>query len=112
MFNVVIILFKSFLDILYSKVTMYYLTIKILKPITDSAIEIINMLNVCPIPSSKLNELIKTNNVTANSIISIAMIIKIIFFLFKINPNIPIKNKNKERFIVMFMYFVINLGYL
>ena len=58
-----------------------------------------NMLNVYPTPLLKLNELIKTNNVTANSIISIAMIIKIIFFLFKINPNIPIKNKNKERFI-------------
>ena len=37
---------------------------------------------------------------TANSIISIAMIIRIIFFLFKINPKIPIKNKNNDRFIV------------
>ena len=38
---------------------------RILKPITDSApaIEIIKMLNVCPIPSSKLNELINTNKV-------------------------------------------------
>ena len=52
-----------------------------------------NMLNVYPTPLLKLNELIKTNNVTANSIISIAMIIKIIFFLFKINPNITIINK-------------------
>ena len=40
------------------------------------------------------------------------MIIRIIFFLFKINPKIPIKNKNKERFIVMFMYFVIILRVL
>ena len=41
---------------------------------------------------------------TANSIISIAMIIRIIFFLFKINPKIPIKNSNNDRFIVMVMY--------
>ena len=66
-----------------------------------------NMLNVWPRPSSKENELININKVTANNIISIAMIIRIIFFLFKINPNIPIKNKNNDRFIVMFMYFVI-----
>ena len=76
---------------------------RILKPITDSApaIDIIKILNVCPIPSSKLNELIKTNNVTDNNMISIAMIIKIIFFLFKINPNTPIKNKNNDRFIII-----------
>ena len=75
----------------------------ILKPITDSApaIEIIKMLNVCPIPSSKLKELIKTNNVTASNMISMAIIIRIIFFLFKINPKIPIKNKNNDRFIVL-----------
>ena len=57
------------------------------------------MLNVCPIPSSKLNELIKTNKVTANSIISMAIIIRIMFFLFKTKPKIPIKNKNNDRFI-------------
>ena len=28
------------------------------------------------------------------------LIIRIIFFLFKINPKIPIKNKNNDRFIV------------
>nr|YP_007374918.1 hypothetical protein PRA_mt0104 [Phlebia radiata]CCE89207.1 hypothetical protein PRA_mt0104 [Phlebia radiata] len=58
------------------------------------------MLNVCPIPSSKLNELINTNKVTASNIISMAMIIRIIFFLFKINPKIPIKNNNNDKFIV------------
>jgi hypothetical protein len=31
-----------------------------------------------------------------------AIIIKIIFFLFKIKPKIPIKNKNNERFIVKY----------
>ena len=65
------------------------------------------MLNVCPIPSSKLKELIKTNNVTASNIISMAIIIRIIFFLFKINPKIPIKNKNNDRFIVyVFVIFL------
>ena len=34
------------------------------------------------------------------------LIIRIIFFLFKINPKIPIKNKNNDRFIVL--YFCIN----
>ena len=64
-----------------------------------------NMLNVWPRPSSKENELININKVTANNIISIAMIIRIIFFLFKINPNIPIKNKNNDKFIVeVFLY--------
>lgn len=66
------------------------------------------MLKVCPIPSSKLKELINTNSVTANSIISIAIIIRMIFLLFKINPKIPIKNKNSDRFIVMFLYFCNN----
>jgi hypothetical protein len=59
------------------------------------------MLNVCPIPSSKLNELIKTRSVTASNIISMEMIIRIIFFLFKINPKIPVKNKNNDRFMVL-----------
>jgi hypothetical protein len=33
-----------------------------------------------------------------------AIIIRIIFFLFNTNPNIPIKNKNNERFIVLKLY--------
>ena len=66
--------------------------------------------NICPIPSSKLNEFIKTNKVTANSIISIAIIIRIIFFLFNIKPNTPIKNKNIDRFIIRFMYFLQSFG--
>ena len=82
---------------------------RILKPITDSApaIDIIKILNVCPILSSKLKELISTNNVTASNMISIAIIIRIIFFLFKINPKIPIKNKNNDRFIVMLCILVV-----
>ena len=36
-----------------------------------------------------------------------AIIIRIIFFLFKINPKIPIKNKNNDRFIVyVFVIFL------
>nr|YP_010411997.1 NADH dehydrogenase subunit 4L [Auricularia delicata]YP_010574184.1 NADH dehydrogenase subunit 4L [Auricularia cornea]URP31157.1 NADH dehydrogenase subunit 4L [Auricularia delicata]UZH94029.1 NADH dehydrogenase subunit 4L [Auricularia cornea] len=49
--------------------------------------------------SSKVKELININIVTARSIISMLMIIRIIFLRFKINPNIPIKNKNKAKFI-------------
>ena len=37
--------------------------------------------------------------VTANNIISIAIIIKIIFFRFNMKPNIPIINKNRDKFI-------------
>ena len=37
--------------------------------------------------------------VTANNIISIAIIINIIFFRFNIKPNIPIKNKKRDKFI-------------
>ena len=66
------------------------------------------MLKVWPILSSNPKELVKNNKVTARSIISIAIIIKIIFFLFKIKTNIPIKNKNKERFI--FSILCIPLG--
>ena len=72
-----------------------------------AAIAIINIPKFCPMLSLKLNELINTNNVTANNIISMLIINNIIFFLFKINPKIPIKNKNNDRFIVMFLYFVI-----
>ena len=51
--------------------------------------------------SSKLKLLININKVTANIIISMAIIIKMIFFLFKIKPNIPIKNKISDKFIVI-----------
>ena len=42
-----------------------------------------------------------------NIIILDHSIIRIIFFLFKINPKIPIKNKNNDRFIVMLCIFVV-----
>ena len=73
----------------------------ILNPITDSAPanDIIKILNTCPIPSWKFQLLINTIKVTANNIISIAIIIKIIFFRFRMNPKIPIKNNNIKRFI-------------
>ena len=55
------------------------------------------------IPNTKFLRLL---NLTKEIRISnVAIIIRIIFFLFKINPKIPIKNKNNDRFIVMFMYF-------
>ena len=72
-----------------------------LNPITDSApaIEIIYILKVCPILSSNVKELINIKIVTASNIISILIIIRIRFFRFKINPNVPIKNKIKAKFI-------------
>src|SRR6202035_3046021 len=64
--------------------------------------------------SSKLNELIKINIVIARSIISIDIIIRIIFFLFIIKPNRPIKKRNKERFIFIcashFLRFLIYIS--
>jgi len=46
---------------------------------------------------------------TDNNINSIAIIIKMIFFLFNINPNIPTKNKSNDRFMVCICIFP--LGY-
>lgn len=66
------------------------------------------MLKICPILSSKLYELNKINIVTASNIISILIIIRIIFLRFKINPKIPIKNKNIE----IFNTVVVTFGYL
>ena len=50
--------------------------------------------------SSKLNELIITNNVTANSMISIEISIRMIFFRLRTNPRIPIKNSTRDRFMI------------
>ena len=67
--------------------------------------------NVCPKISSKLSELINIKNVIDNNIISIDININIIFFLFKTNPNIPIKNKNIEKFINLNKFNLIYLYY-
>ena len=48
--------------------------------------------------SSNPSELINTKNVTANSIISIEININIMFFLFKTNPKVPIRNNIKDNF--------------
>ena len=45
------------------------------------------------------SELTNIRKVMAKSIISIEISINIIFFLFNTNPNIPIKNKNNDKFI-------------
>ena len=42
---------------------------------------------------------------TASNIISMEMINRIIFFLFNINPKIPIKNSIIERFIILFLFY-------
>ena len=44
---------------------------------------------------------------TASNIISMEMINRIIFFLFNINPKIPIKNSIIERFIIYIYYFIL-----
>ena len=49
--------------------------------------------------SSKAYELTSTSNVTATNIFSIEMIIKMIFFRFRMKPKIPIKNKINDKFI-------------
>jgi len=74
----IMFLMKYFL-LIYNKLQEYLNLLLILLP----AIEIIKILNVCPIPSSKLKLEINTNKVTANNINSMAIIIRIIFFLFK-----------------------------
>ena len=46
--------------------------------------------------SSKLSELTNIINVIDNNIISMEISINIIFFLFKTNPNIPIKKRKSK----------------
>lgn len=70
------------------------------------AIDMIYIANVCPNISSKLNELTNIRNVIAKSMISIEISINIIFFLFNTKPNIPIKNKIKERIMLLTIKFL------
>jgi hypothetical protein len=49
--------------------------------------------------SLKFSELIRIKNVIANSIISIEISIRIIFFLLVTKPKIPIKNNTKDKII-------------
>ena len=53
---------------------------------------------------SKVNKLADIKRVIANNIISMDISIKIIFFLFKTNPKIPIKNRIKNKFITIYTY--------
>ena len=64
------------------------------------AIAITYIAYVWPNISSKLSELTNIKNVTAKSIISIEISINIMFFLFKTNPKIPIKNSISDKFIL------------
>ena len=50
--------------------------------------------------SSNWYELTSTRSVTASSIISIEMIIRIMFFRLRINPRIPMRNRTSDRVIV------------
>lgn len=61
------------------------------------AIIIIYTAYIWPNTSSKLKEVISMRNVTASSIISIEISIKIIFFLFNTNPSTPTKNSINDR---------------
>src|ERR1700712_3421288 len=53
--------------------------------------------------SSKAYELTSTSNVTASNIISIEIIIKMIFFRFRMNPRIPIKNRINDKFMIVYL---------
>jgi len=68
---------------------------KIAKPIEDSVAAIVNMkiTNICPIISSRYIENDRKFKLEDNSINSIAIIIIITLFLFKLSPNIPMKNR-------------------
>ena len=46
-------------------------------------------------------ELIKTSKVTANNIISIEIIIRIIFFRLRMKPKIPMRNKTSDNVIIL-----------
>ena len=61
------------------------------------AIAIMYVAYIWPSISSKWNEKINIKKVIANNIISIEISIKMIFFLFKTKPNIPIENKANGR---------------
>ena len=70
------------------------------------AIAIIYTEKVCPNMSSKLIELNNIKNVIDSNIISMEISINITFFLFKTKPNIPIKNRIKEKLIEIFIDIV------
>ena len=67
----------------------------IANPIEDSVAAIVNMniTNICPIISSKYIENDKKFKLEDNNINSIAIIIIITLFLFKLRPSMPTKNK-------------------
>ena len=69
--------------------------VKIAKPSADSVAAIVNInkTKTCPIISSRYIEKAIKFRLTANNINSKDIIIIIIFFLFKTNPIIPVKNK-------------------
>lgn len=69
--------------------------VKIANPIADSAAAIVNMnkTNTYPVISSKYIEKTTKFKLIANNINSIDINVINIFFLFKISPNTPIKNK-------------------
>lgn len=50
--------------------------------------------------SSKLNELMITRSVTASSIISIEISIRMMFLRFRTKPRIPIRKSTRDRFMV------------
>lgn len=71
-----------------------------------AAIDIINTAYAWPNISSKLSELNKIKNVMANNITSIEISIKMMFFLFKTNPNTPIKKSKIDKFMIDDMGFI------
>lgn len=70
----------------------------IAKPIADSAAAIlkIKMENTNPVASSKYSEIYIKFKLTESNNSSIDINIIIIFFLFKYNPQSPIRNKVNE----------------
>ena len=75
------------------------------KPIEDSVAAIVSMkiTKICPIISSRYIENDKKFKLEDNSINSIAIIIIITLFLFKLSPNIPIKNRVDVNFNMSWM---------
>jgi hypothetical protein len=51
--------------------------------------------------SSNWYELTRASRVTASSIISIEIIIRIMFFRLRIKPRIPIRNRTSDRVIIV-----------
>src|SRR5271154_4184443 len=114
-------LHKTLRDSLSIHLNRFIDTVILFKPTSKKAIiasnvviiidkHVINCAPLTPTFLPKNPETIAPNKgkvIMAKNIISIEISIKIIFFLFRTKPKIPIKKSIRDKFIVYFIYFIL-----